>query len=125
MLTTLLIAYGNHFHMYSYPTFFLDFSCRLTPLIVLTSYVHNCICIRASYSTVLEVHSFHIDMRWNEQVVKDVVLTINQAIEPVEKGVTKIQETFQHVSVSSDKEKEELEVKVEERDDEEELEVKS
>ncbi|XP_058215803.1 protein LAZ1 homolog 2 isoform X2 [Rhododendron vialii] len=59
-----------------------------------------------------------------QHVVKDVVLTINQAIEPVEKGVTKIQETFQHVSVSSDKEIEELEVKVEERDDEEEREVK-
>ncbi|KAG5547007.1 hypothetical protein RHGRI_012887 [Rhododendron griersonianum] len=59
-----------------------------------------------------------------QHVVKDVVLTINQAMEPVEKGVTKIQETFQHVSVSSDKEKEELEVKVEEHDDEEEREVK-
>lgn len=46
------------------------------------------------------------------QVVDDVVLTINQAIEPVEKGVTKIQETFHHKSVASvDKESEtELEV---------------
>lgn len=106
--------------MCSYPTFFWIFH------FVLPAYRVNiaCICIRASYSTVLEVHSFHIDMRLNEQVVKDVVLTINQAMEPVEKGVTKIQETFQHVSVSSDKEKEEVEVKVEERDDEEEREVK-
>ncbi|KAG5549180.1 hypothetical protein RHGRI_014523 [Rhododendron griersonianum] len=65
-----------------------------------------------------------IDVEGGQHVVKDVVLTINQAMEPVEKGVTKIQETFQHVSVSSDKEKEELEVKVEERDDEEQREVK-
>ncbi|KAF6138813.1 hypothetical protein GIB67_025975 [Kingdonia uniflora] len=40
-----------------------------------------------------------------EHVVKDVVLTINQAIEPVEKGltkgVTKIQEKFHRVSVDS------------------------
>lgn len=52
------------------------------------------------------------------------MLTIHQAIEPVEKGVTKIQETFQHISVASGDEKEELEVKVEERDDEEKREVK-
>lgn len=49
-----------------------------------------------------------------EQVVRDVVLTINQAIGPVEKGVTKIQETFHHRSIDSDRE-EESEVKVEER----------
>nr|XP_010937321.1 protein LAZ1 homolog 2 isoform X5 [Elaeis guineensis] len=41
-----------------------------------------------------------------EHVVKDVALTISQAIEPVEKGVTKIQETFHHISFGSDKEKE-------------------
>ncbi|XP_042034756.1 protein LAZ1 homolog 2-like [Salvia splendens] len=35
------------------------------------------------------------------KVVKDVVLTINQAIEPVHDGMTKIQETFHHISVSS------------------------
>lgn len=40
------------------------------------------------------------------QVVKDVALTISQAMEPVEKGVTKIQETFHHISFGSDKEKE-------------------
>ena len=45
---------------------------------------------------------FHIYMRLDEQVVKDVVLTINQAIEPVEKGMTKIQETFHHISEASD-----------------------
>ncbi|XP_072971409.1 protein LAZ1 homolog 2 [Typha angustifolia] len=39
-------------------------------------------------------------------VVKDVALTISQAIEPVEKGVTKIHETFQHISVGSQNEKE-------------------
>ncbi|CAI9087696.1 OLC1v1021838C1 [Oldenlandia corymbosa var. corymbosa] len=46
-----------------------------------------------------------------QKVVKDVVLTINQAIEPVEKGVTKIQETFHEISVSSNDGKEEQEVK--------------
>ncbi|RVX05552.1 Protein LAZ1-like 2 [Vitis vinifera] len=39
-----------------------------------------------------------------QHVVKDVVLTINQAIEPVERGVTKIQETFHQISVGSGKE---------------------
>ncbi|XP_031120514.1 protein LAZ1 homolog 2 [Ipomoea triloba] len=37
-----------------------------------------------------------------QQVVEDVVLTINQAIGPVEKGMTKIQEKFHQISVSSD-----------------------
>lgn len=46
------------------------------------------------------------------QVVEDVVLTINQAIEPVEKGVTKIQETFHEIAVRDDEK--ESEVKVEE-----------
>ncbi|ERM99450.1 hypothetical protein AMTR_s00131p00101830 [Amborella trichopoda] len=36
-----------------------------------------------------------------EHVRKDVVLTITQAIELVEKGVTKIQETFHHISIGS------------------------
>lgn len=48
------------------------------------------------------------------QVVKDVVLTINQAIEPVHDGMTKIQETFHHISVSSDRKDELPEVKVDE-----------
>ena len=51
-----------------------------------------------------------------KQVVKDVVLTINQAIEPVERGVIKIQETFHHTSVSSNDNKEKPEVKVEEHE---------
>ncbi|KAL3535506.1 hypothetical protein ACH5RR_003967 [Cinchona calisaya] len=51
-----------------------------------------------------------------QKVVKDVVLTINQAIEPVEKGVTKIQETFNHKSVSTNDHKEEPEVKIEEHE---------
>lgn len=51
-----------------------------------------------------------------QKVVEDVVLTINQAIEPVEKGVTKIQETFHHITVSSNDDKEEPEVKVEEHE---------
>lgn len=36
--------------------------------------------------------------------MKDVVLTLTQAMEPVEKGVTKIQETFHHISSGSDHE---------------------
>ncbi|KAJ0987492.1 hypothetical protein J5N97_005848 [Dioscorea zingiberensis] len=47
-----------------------------------------------------------------ETVVKDVVLTISQAIEPVEKGVNKIQETFHHITLGSEDEKKpNLEVK--------------
>ncbi|KAK3034517.1 hypothetical protein RJ639_032506 [Escallonia herrerae] len=49
-----------------------------------------------------------------QHVVKDVVSTINQAIEPVEKGMTKIQERFHEMSVSSDDKKEKEEVQVEE-----------
>ncbi|CAA0810955.1 Protein LAZ1 homolog 2 [Striga hermonthica] len=48
-----------------------------------------------------------------QKVVKDVVLTINQAIEPVQEGMTKIQETFHHISVSDDN-KDEPELEVEE-----------
>ncbi|KAL2229159.1 UNVERIFIED_CONTAM: Protein LAZ1 [Sesamum indicum] len=48
-----------------------------------------------------------------QKVMEDVVLTINQAIEPVHEGMTKIQETFHHMSVSSDS-KDKPEVKVEE-----------
>ncbi|CAL5375557.1 unnamed protein product [Camellia sinensis] len=55
-----------------------------------------------------------IVLEGGQHVVKDVVLTINQAFEPVEKGMTKIQETFHQISVGSDDEKEEREVKVEE-----------
>ena len=50
----------------------------------------------------------------NEQVVKDVVLTINQAIGPVEKGVTKIQKTLHKKTVvSSDDEEEESDIEFE------------
>ncbi|KAM3741577.1 hypothetical protein ACB098_07G006500 [Castanea mollissima] len=50
-----------------------------------------------------------------QHVVQDVVLTINQAIGPVEKGVTKIQETFYHKSEAedSDDQEERVELKVE------------
>lgn len=37
-------------------------------------------------------------------------MTINQAIEPVEKGVTKIQEKFHHISIGSEKEGPKVEV---------------
>ncbi|KAL5098349.1 hypothetical protein RYX36_002676 [Vicia faba] len=48
------------------------------------------------------------------RVVKDVVMTINQAIEPVEKGVTKIQKTFHHKTVvSSDEEGEKSDIEIE------------
>ncbi|PON66010.1 Lazarus [Parasponia andersonii] len=56
-----------------------------------------------------------IVLEGGHHVVRDVVLTINQAMGPVEKGVTKIQETFHHRSVDSDeKEEESSELKVEE-----------
>ncbi|KAK9142162.1 hypothetical protein Syun_011562 [Stephania yunnanensis] len=42
-----------------------------------------------------------------KRVVKDVVLTINQAIEPVEKGVIKIQEKFHNAAAESDNEEDE------------------
>ncbi|KAL9314610.1 hypothetical protein ACSQ67_020062 [Phaseolus vulgaris] len=49
-----------------------------------------------------------------QRVVKDVVLAINQAIGPVEKGVTRIQQTFQHRAVvSSDDEEKESDIQVE------------
>ncbi|KAK2449821.1 hypothetical protein P8452_13540 [Trifolium repens] len=49
-----------------------------------------------------------------QRVVKDVVLTINQAIGPVEKGVTKIQQTLhQKKVVSSDEEEEETDLEIE------------
>ncbi|MCH97907.1 transmembrane protein 184C-like [Trifolium medium] len=49
-----------------------------------------------------------------QRVVKDVVLTINQAIGPVEKGVTKIQQTLHHKKVvSSDEEEEETDMEIE------------
>ncbi|XP_041009181.1 protein LAZ1 homolog 2 isoform X2 [Juglans microcarpa x Juglans regia] len=58
-----------------------------------------------------------IVLEGSQHVVKDVVLTINQAIGPVEKGVTKIQETFHRKSVSSDGQEEESELKVEQHVD--------
>ncbi|KAL8498263.1 hypothetical protein ACS0TY_021549 [Phlomoides rotata] len=48
------------------------------------------------------------------KVVKDVVLTINQAIEPVHEGMTKIQETFHQISVSTGDDEPSSELKVEE-----------
>lgn len=53
-----------------------------------------------------------------KQVVKDVVLTINQAMGPVEKGMTKIQETFHQTSVNDDEEeKQETEIMIEEQEE--------
>ncbi|KAJ0029977.1 hypothetical protein Pint_13528 [Pistacia integerrima] len=49
-----------------------------------------------------------------QRVVEDVVLTINQAMGPVEKGVTKIQEKLHSKSLSSDDKEGEWEFKVEE-----------
>ncbi|GMH17841.1 hypothetical protein Nepgr_019682 [Nepenthes gracilis] len=51
-----------------------------------------------------------IVLEGGQQVVEDVKLTINQAIEPVEKGVMKIQESFQHISFSSDDKGEESDI---------------
>nr|POE70605.1 protein laz1 like 2 [Quercus suber] len=62
-----------------------------------------------------------------QHVVQDVVLTINQAIGPVEKGVTKIQETFYHKSEAedSDDQEEKVEQHVEENHSENETHVNS
>lgn len=62
-----------------------------------------------------------------DQVVKDVVLTINQAIGPVEKGMTKIQETFYHKSEGedSDDQEEEAELKVEQHIEENHSEIET
>lgn len=50
--------------------------------------------------------------------MKDVVLTINQAIGPVEKGMTKIQETFHQTSVDDEREeKQETEIMIEEQEE--------
>ncbi|KAJ0915533.1 putative organic solute transporter subunit alpha/Transmembrane protein [Helianthus annuus] len=51
-----------------------------------------------------------------QHVVDDVKLTINQAIKPVGKGMTKIQETIRHLSVGDDSEKSEVEVDEYEQD---------
>lgn len=52
-------------------------------------------------------------------MVEDVKLTINQAIEPVEKGVTKIQESFHQITVGSDdKQESDLEIEEHVEDDE-------
>ncbi|XVF48865.1 hypothetical protein PTKIN_Ptkin03bG0222800 [Pterospermum kingtungense] len=48
-----------------------------------------------------------------QRVMEDVVLTINQAMGPMEKGVTKIQETF-HKKTDSDSNHEESELEIEE-----------
>lgn len=53
-----------------------------------------------------------IVLEGGQRVVKDVVLTINQAIGPVEKGVAMIQETLHQRTVGLDEE--ESDVKVEE-----------
>ncbi|XP_048335637.1 protein LAZ1 homolog 2 isoform X2 [Ziziphus jujuba] len=54
-----------------------------------------------------------IVLEGGQRVVKDVVLTINQAIGPVEKGMIKIQETFHHKSDTEGHEDDESELKVE------------
>ncbi|KAH0653150.1 hypothetical protein KY290_031436 [Solanum tuberosum] len=53
-----------------------------------------------------------------QKVVKDVVLTINQAMGPVEKGMTKIQETFHQTSVDDEEEeKQETDIMIEEQEE--------
>ncbi|KAI3772762.1 hypothetical protein L6452_03955 [Arctium lappa] len=49
-----------------------------------------------------------------QHVVEDVKLTINQAIGPVGKGMTKIQETIHHLSVGDDDDNKKSEVEVDE-----------
>ena len=70
-------------------------------------------CTRKDNNNFINMRSY---FALQNQVVKDVVLTINQAIEPVEKGMTKNQETFHQISVSGNKE--DSEVKMEEEDSE-------
>ncbi|KAK7411844.1 hypothetical protein VNO78_03287 [Psophocarpus tetragonolobus] len=48
-----------------------------------------------------------------QRVVKDVALTINQAIGPVEKGVTRIQQTFHNKTVVSSDDEKEADIQVE------------
>ncbi|KAK6236583.1 hypothetical protein SCA6_011920 [Theobroma cacao] len=54
-----------------------------------------------------------IVLEGGQRVVEDVVLTINQAVGPMEKGVTKIQETFHLKKTDSDDDHEESELEVE------------
>lgn len=49
----------------------------------------------------------------NKKVVKDVVLTISQAIGPMEQGVMKIQQTFQRKSDASEEAESVVEVETE------------
>ncbi|XP_038890330.1 protein LAZ1 homolog 2 [Benincasa hispida] len=51
-----------------------------------------------------------IVLEGGQRVVKDVVLTINQAIGPVEKGVAMIQETLHQRTIGSDEEESDVEV---------------
>ncbi|PWA54609.1 Organic solute transporter Ost-alpha [Artemisia annua] len=51
-----------------------------------------------------------------QHVVDDVKMTLNQAYEPVGKGMTKIQETIHHLSVGDDDKKSEIEVDEYEKD---------
>ncbi|XP_022156289.1 protein LAZ1 homolog 2 isoform X2 [Momordica charantia] len=51
-----------------------------------------------------------IVLEGGQRVVKDVVLTINQAIGPVEKGVAMIQETFHKRTVGSDEDESDVEI---------------
>ncbi|KAK9697317.1 hypothetical protein RND81_08G029500 [Saponaria officinalis] len=63
-----------------------------------------------------------------QKVVEDVKLTINQAMEPVEKGVTKIQDSIHQIAVGSDDKKEsavEIEECIEEDPQQGELHVQS
>ncbi|XP_058073668.1 protein LAZ1 homolog 2 isoform X2 [Magnolia sinica] len=65
-------------------------------------------CIEAPGTSITESVQ-DVVLGGGEHVVKDVVLTITQAMEPVKKGVTKIQKTFHHMSLGSDH-KEEVEI---------------
>ncbi|EPS60656.1 hypothetical protein M569_14147, partial [Genlisea aurea] len=55
-----------------------------------------------------------IVVQGGHKVVKDVVLTINQAIEPVQEGMTKIQEKFHKTTLTGDDSEIEVEVDKEE-----------
>jgi hypothetical protein len=66
-------------------------------------YVNRCMASIYIYSSIPESFMLLLLLL---QVVKDVALTISQAIGPVEKGVGKIQEKFHHISLKPGDKKE-------------------
>ncbi|PKA53575.1 hypothetical protein AXF42_Ash009071 [Apostasia shenzhenica] len=70
-------------------------------------------CIEAPGTSITESVQ-DVVLGGGEHVVKDVALTLTQVIEPVEKGVHLIQESFHHLSVGSEKKEKGPKVEVKE-----------